>query len=713
MTEASETTADIYVQEGSLAPGGGPLTTSPSSQRRRQRRYNNDDMYPAMESPPLPPEELTGAYERIDDELNLMDHDDEEADFDLGRASTANVKNGFEEEEGKEEEEDYYDGDEYEREEQQLPPASPSYLNEYRNELHRRGLRDSLRGDQRVRNMIFRDSPVFTKSRPRASGSTMDILQRGGGEQLQREGDEALDGIGSRDHEPSCSSGTSRWNGEEMSSKKQGRSSMNGKSDIRSSIQPRPLSSRFVQWEYDDTTDNLQNGMNGGDEELLRLEQHRGEQPVRDGSALSDIYRNSTFHRANSRKKDDLLPVLARSGSPISRLKTPEQQKTTSAPKVYTKTPIVTGAYINTPLPERKEEDRDSGTVGGDRALRTSTDRQGDDYSGKGEESTGRGNAFKKSPKSGLEAIIGDAKSGNLSDSMGDSTIESLERFKESIRSIPTDGKKEDESLEAYQKEVEDDVAQEAKKPQVHAELGESEKQQTEMLTDRIARLDGELDALKKRRSGKSLRKEKGKEKERGEQRPRKIQKRVSQQYGEGGSGGYNDSLIYIAFPKLFKRNRRSGRFQMTLTGWCVLAFIVWILSESTMCDYYCHPLVAEVCTGNCLMPDAPVFPYVIPTMLWRWLHVDALSTPLLTVSIALVRFILQVAGLWDGFVDDGVQVNQIMPDVSSPPPVVTTPSVAVPSSESWVPYEWKQHEEQVKWDDETISMEEDEYVYV
>ena len=72
------------------------------------------------------------------------------------------------------------------------------------------------------------------------------------------------------------------------------------------------------------------------------------------------------------------------------------------------------------------------------------------------------------------------------------------------------------------------------------------------------------------------------------------------------------------------------------------------------MCDYYCHPTYATVCEGNCLRPDAPQFPYVIPTMLWRWSHLSSLLAPVFTFAMAVFKFVAQLMGFWDGYVDDG-----------------------------------------------------------
>ena len=264
------------------------------------------------------------------------------------------------------------------------------------------------------------------------------------------------------------------------------------------------------------------------------------------------------------------------------------------------------------------------------------------------------------------------------------------------------------------------DLARQAKSQarEKREEPKNQQQQQRGALSDRIAQLDKDLTGLEQRRAGKNLHghvKEDEEEEEKEEQPQRKARKPV-QQRGDR-DGGYDDSLIYLAFPKPFRRNPRSRRIQITLVGWCILAFIAWFVFESTMCDYYCHPLVAEVCAGNCLKPDAPEFPFVIPTMLSRWLHLDALMTLLVTAVLVSVRFILQVSGLWDGFVDDvPPTINNAATPIVTGVGSVATPSVTVPSSDPWASTTWERYQEQVgqvNWDSESISMEEDEYIYV
>jgi hypothetical protein len=115
---------------------------------------------------------------------------------------------------------------------------------------------------------------------------------------------------------------------------------------------------------------------------------------------------------------------------------------------------------------------------------------------------------------------------------------------------------------------------------------------------------------------------------------------------------------VYLAvpLPRFFHDKQKDHWLpRPTLLGWTTLAFSVWYLSESAMCDRYCHPLYAEYYEW----PEEaePRFGYALPTMLWRWSRIrefgPLLLGPLWTLLVAFVRIIGQAFGLMDGFVDD------------------------------------------------------------
>ncbi|PGH27417.1 hypothetical protein AJ80_00895 [Polytolypa hystricis UAMH7299] len=118
--------------------------------------------------------------------------------------------------------------------------------------------------------------------------------------------------------------------------------------------------------------------------------------------------------------------------------------------------------------------------------------------------------------------------------------------------------------------------------------------------------------------------------------------------------GLYGDGRSYVAIPlpRLWHRHPTSNHLRPTRLGWITLLFCVWLITELTMCEYYCHPLYAEGYEGYGVDPNAPHLPFVLPTMLWRWSHLSIILKPLWVILVALFRFLAQLFGFWDGFVD-------------------------------------------------------------
>ncbi|KAK4974810.1 hypothetical protein LTR28_009854 [Elasticomyces elasticus] len=77
---------------------------------------------------------------------------------------------------------------------------------------------------------------------------------------------------------------------------------------------------------------------------------------------------------------------------------------------------------------------------------------------------------------------------------------------------------------------------------------------------------------------------------------------------------------MWIEFRSLFytwdRRSRLGIRF--TWLGLLSLVFWAWFLTETTLCSYYCHPLYAESMVGYGVDENAPRYPFVIPTLLFR-----------------------------------------------------------------------------------------------
>lgn len=117
-------------------------------------------------------------------------------------------------------------------------------------------------------------------------------------------------------------------------------------------------------------------------------------------------------------------------------------------------------------------------------------------------------------------------------------------------------------------------------------------------------------------------------------------------------------STFTLPIPLLFyPRRRDQGQIlpRPTWLGWLTLALWTWYIAECTMCELYARPVYAERYAWP-VAPE-PEFPFVLPTMLWRWSHADTLAPGLLgtawRLAVAVYRVIGMALGLLDGFVDD------------------------------------------------------------
>lgn len=71
-------------------------------------------------------------------------------------------------------------------------------------------------------------------------------------------------------------------------------------------------------------------------------------------------------------------------------------------------------------------------------------------------------------------------------------------------------------------------------------------------------------------------------------------------------------SNFYVADPE-----SKLG-FRLTWLGLACVLWLVWYLTETTLCSYYCYQEYAYEMVGYGTNPDAPDFPFVIPTLLFR-----------------------------------------------------------------------------------------------
>lgn len=87
--------------------------------------------------------------------------------------------------------------------------------------------------------------------------------------------------------------------------------------------------------------------------------------------------------------------------------------------------------------------------------------------------------------------------------------------------------------------------------------------------------------------------------------------------------GGSYHSLWWGLWTELrscFYNYDQNARFGVRITwpGLLVLACLLWSILENVLCYHYCHPLYAEYMIGYGVNPDAPRYPFVIPTLLFR-----------------------------------------------------------------------------------------------
>lgn len=401
----------------------------------------------------------------------------------------------------------------------------------------------------------------------------------------------------------------------------------------------------------------------------------KNQQPAEDDTPNTPKlgYKSSTFNKPSPTKRDShsLLRKLSRAPSPdqvqsyeANEAKTPEPQKQPES-RIYDKTPVVTGAWIDTPVTERPAQFPEHLTNGLSSAdtkddepakhVEPEKPSQQDEPSQRDApkpENPRLGPQPAKAktrpppikptlPKSGLETVMEDVKADKDSYAVGDDTIESLQELldgpsiepkaeeeenAESVKAIP-------EKLESAKPDEEDTTGRGWPDDKLH-----SLAQNINEVRKGLSYLENCI--LPSRVSPSTE-----------DKKTRHIH------IGESCAtcGAYSDGRVYAAipFPRLWKLDPASRHIRPTRLGWFVLISAVWFLSESTMCDYYCHPIISNVCEGNCLMRNAPQFPFVIPTTLWRWTNLSAILTPLSTILIALFRFIAQLLGLWDGYVDD------------------------------------------------------------
>ncbi|KAL6246883.1 hypothetical protein RBB50_006190 [Rhinocladiella similis] len=115
-------------------------------------------------------------------------------------------------------------------------------------------------------------------------------------------------------------------------------------------------------------------------------------------------------------------------------------------------------------------------------------------------------------------------------------------------------------------------------------------------------------------------------------------------------------STFTIPIPLLFyPRRKEKGQIlpRPTWLGWMTIVLWSWYITECIMAEIYAHPVYAEHYVWPAV-PE-PEFPFVLPTMVYRWTHTDSFLPVMGRVVVAIWRAIAMMLGLSDGFVDETV----------------------------------------------------------
>ncbi|KAJ5950870.1 uncharacterized protein N7479_009283 [Penicillium vulpinum] len=438
--------------------------------------------------------------------------------------------------------------------------------------------------------------------------------------------------------------------------------------------------------------------------------------PISGGEAIPNspitVFKNLSFARPNPSKRDsrDLLRKLSRTETPkIDHVQTPEPFKLFEN-KIYDKTPRVTGAWIDTPMTQRVAEKVElPEDLTKDIIPPRITDEPNDitpptkptDVKLKAEEPKPAQTTKKDPlpepplgkqsrpplqrphlPKSALETVIEDASSGKDLE-FGDDTIESLQALMDAGPGEP----KIEQDDEDYEKAVVAQLENASSKGNAVVNL-DSLNLKLNSLMRHIDEVKKGLDGLEDKvtRDTAIVSQESSSIKKSLQSSPQPSHLHTGESCK--GCGTHSDGRVYAAIPlpRLWKRSPRSQRLHPTNLGWFIIVSLSWYIIECLMWDQYSHPEISERCEGYCLQPDAPEYPWVTVTMLWRWSHLSTVFAPLFAICVAFSRLVAQLMGLSDGYVDDAPELGNIIGEIRINGTPVAFPWLSAPTPETIVP---------------------------
>ncbi|OCL01657.1 hypothetical protein AOQ84DRAFT_393484 [Glonium stellatum] len=218
-------------------------------------------------------------------------------------------------------------------------------------------------------------------------------------------------------------------------------------------------------------------------------------------------------------------------------------------------------------------------------------------------------------PTSALAAIVGEAKSTRRrkvkDEEYGDSTIESLEDIiSPSIEPRTTTGLDED-TLQGLQLPV--TAPRNQAERQRQQEIRTLHSMNTRLRTVRTSVIDAGRSLKRMEHQVNSV--------ETGEELPRQRCKRCG---CAAGHRPFSFSSLWSGFKGLFFDRNEPGRWGFTCLGLSLLIFFSWFFTETALCNAYCQPMYAQSMDGFGVDPDAPRLPFVTVTVLsrplrWLW----------------------------------------------------------------------------------------------
>ena len=350
---------------------------------------------------------------------------------------------------------------------------------------------------------------------------------------------------------------------------------------------------------------------------------HDVEPAKSDQSAVNRPWRNRSSARQEGERRLQPNDTARGKESRIEELDSNE----TPMPKdrlLEEKTPVVTGAWVDTPALPKDTRPSLPSSKSAPAGVSVQSSREAQPEKARTEESSRAGRSDR--PKSALEDIVRDARK-DPDGQFGDATIQSLEDIIHP-NADPTDTTLLSDAGAATSEKAAENVNND--RPLTQAEKDRREE-------------DLAIEAMNKhlRAARTSI-----KDADRGLQRvenkwestshtevpqsktmtsvPKQVVKleRDWKTPCEHCGGSYNSvwSGLWTELRNNFYYYDNSARWGVHLTwlGILTLLWILWNALENLLCMYYCHPLYAEYMVGFGINPDAPRYPFVIPTLLFR-----------------------------------------------------------------------------------------------